>query len=632
MFVYPESLSGGGAVEHNPFVALLLITGLALLVPVFASRFRRIRLPIVVGEIIAGIIIGQSGFNLVEPSATLDFLAEFGFAYLMFLSGLEIDFNILMSQNRDTKRRRFTQPLPIALLIFLGTLILALLSGVGLSKLGIVQNPFIVGLILSTTSLGVVVPVLKEQQLLGSFYGQNLLVTSSVADFASLVIFTLVIAISSVGLTLDLLLVFALLLIFVLAARLIHRFADFPVIRRLLNELSSATAQIRVRGAFALMVAWVVLAEALGAELILGAFLAGAIAGLIADPYDDSSREKLDAIGYGFFIPIFFIMVGMNFNLSALVESPQALLLVPLLIIIAFAVKVIPGLLFRLNFSWRETFAGGILLSSRLSLIIAASAIALEIGAISDVINSAIILLAVVSCTIGPVVFQRLYSRGVEIQRKGVILIGKDQLTEFLADRLIASGEEISVLCPDESRLEVFKKKSLNLITGVSHHEEALLEAGAEHARVLVDLTSSQQETLSICTLARERFNIPLIVSRINDVELIPRLQALNVKIVQPAMATAMALEGAIRYPSAFDVLIHQTEDVEVYEATLTNNQLDGVPLRRVHLPGNALILSLQRDETITVPHGDFVIRLGDRLGIIGSPDSLERAVAILTG
>jgi Trk K+ transport system NAD-binding subunit len=93
-----------------------------------------------------------------------------------------------------------------------------------------------------------------------------------------------------------------------------------------------------------------------------------------------------------------------------------------------------------------------------------------------------------------------------------------------------------------------------------------------------------------------------------------------------------MALEGAIRYPTAFDVLIHQTDDVVVYEATLTNNQLDGVPLRRLYLPGNALILSLQRDETISVPHGDFVIRLGDRIGVIGSPDSIERAIAILAG
>jgi Kef-type K+ transport system membrane component KefB/Trk K+ transport system NAD-binding subunit len=618
--------------EHSTFLALLLITGLAVLVPVLASRLRRIRLPIVVGEILAGIIIGQSGFNMVEPSPTLNFLAEFGFAYLMFLSGLEIDFNLLTSKNRGSRQQTYQQPFPMALLIFGGTLILALLGGWGLSEYGIVQSPLIIGLILSTTSLGVVVPVMKEQQLLGSLYGQYLLVTSSIADFASLIILTIVIAIQSFGLTLDLLLILALLLIFVLAARLIHRLATFPFLHRLLNELSSATAQIRVRGAFALMVAWVVLAEALGAELILGAFLAGAIAGLIADPYDNSSSEKLDAIGFGFFIPIFFIMVGVNFDLGVLVESPQALLLVPILIAIAFAVKVIPGFLLRLNFSWRETFAAGILLSSRLSLIIAASAIALNIGAISEAVNSAVILLAVVSCTLGPVIFQRIYTRGVEVRREGVIIIGKDQLTEFLADRLIASGEEVAVLCPDESRIDAFQSKRLKLITGVSHHEEAMLKAGAETAHVLVDLTSSPQETLSVCTLARDRFNIPLIVSRINDVELIPRLQALNVKVVQPAMATAMALEGAIRYPTAFDVLVHQAEDVEVYEIDLTNKQLDGVPLRQLRLPGNTLILSLHRGETITVPHGDFVLRLGDRLGLIGSSDSIERAKAVLIG
>ena len=107
-----------------------------------------------------------------------------------------------------------------------------------------------------------------------------------------------------------------------LSARLVQRIAARPLIRRALDELSSATSQIRVRGAFALMVAWVVLAESLGVELILGAFLAGAIAGLISHD-NESAREKLDAIGYGFFIPIFFIMVGVEFDLSILSSLPR---------------------------------------------------------------------------------------------------------------------------------------------------------------------------------------------------------------------------------------------------------------------------------------------------------------------
>lgn len=619
--------------EKNPFVALLLITGLAMIVPVLASRFRRVRLPIVVGEIFAGILIGHSGFNLVEPSTTLTFLAEFGFAYLMFLSGLEIDFNLILQTSHGGSRKSFTtHPLPVAGFILAGTLSLALLAAFGLSRFGIIQNPILMGLILSTTSLGVVVPVLKEQELLGSRYGQFLLVASSIADFVTLLLLTAAIAIRSSGLTLDLLLIPALLLIFVVMARAGQQVSSLPILRRLINELSSATAQIRVRGAFALMVAWVVVAEALGAELILGAFLAGAIAGLITAHDDTSAREKLDAIGYGFFIPIFFIMVGVDFKLQVFFESPQALLLLPILVLISFLVKIVPAFILRLNFSWRETLAGGFLLSSRLSLIIAASSIALSIGAITEAVNSAIILLAVVSCTISPLVFNRLFSKGMDIVRRGTIIVGKDQMAELLAERLLETGERVTVICPDQSRIAAFQRLSIPIVAGCPDYEEAFRIAEADQARVLVDLTSSSQDTLQVCTLARQHFEIPLVVSRISDVELIPQLQDLGVKVVQPALATAMALEGALRYPTAFDVLFHHTQDVEVGEVSFNNKQLEGLPLRKVRLPGNALILSVQKGETITVPQEDTVLEIGDRVGLIGSPESLERAVALLLG
>ena len=363
--------------DHNPYSALLLITVLAVVVPILTSRIRRLRLPIVVGEIFAGVIIGHSGFNLVDSSPILQFLAEFGFAYLMFLSGLEVDFNLLLpTRGNSAKHAWWKQPLPVAFILLTGTLGLALLGAYALSLLDGVQNPLLMALILSTTSLGVVVPVLKEREILDSRYGQYLLVAASIADFVTLLLLTIVIAINSQGLTLDLLLIPALLSLFVLAARIGQRFTEAAFLRRILSDLSSATAQIRVRGAFALMVSWVVLAEALGVELILGAFLAGAIASLIAGSTDVESREKLDAIGYGFFIPIFFIMVGVEFDLSALIESPSALLLIPVLVVLAALVKVIPASIFRFQFPWRASLAAGFLLSARLSLIIAAASIA----------------------------------------------------------------------------------------------------------------------------------------------------------------------------------------------------------------------------------------------------------------
>ncbi len=618
--------------EHDPFLALLLITALALLVPIAASRFRRVSVPIVVGEILAGILIGRSGLNLVEPSPILTFLGEFGFAYLMFLSGLEVNFELLMTGARS-RISRWKRPLPLAFLMLAGTVGLALLFALALAQIELIQNPLLMGLILSTTSLGVVVPVLKERRLLGSTFGQYVLIAASIADFITLILLTVVIAIRSRGLTLDLLLIPLLLLIFLLAVRLTRRVSGLRFLRGILMEVSSATSQIRVRGAFALLVAWVVLAEAFGVEVILGAFLAGAIAGLLGDEDEGGAKEKLDAIGYGFFIPIFFIMVGVEFNLGAILESPRALLLIPLFVLIAYLVKTLPALLLRVAVGWRETFAGGILLSSRLSLIIAAASIALSLGLISEAIDAAIILVAVTSVTASPLLFNRIFPPSAVERRKGIIVIGQDQLAEFLVERLMPTGEAITVVCPDQSRIEAFHQLQVHLVTGCASLEESLRQAGAMQARALIDLTSSVEETMQVTSLSREVFQIPLVISRISDVELIPQLQSLGVKVVQPALATAMAVEGALRYPTIFDLLIEgASADVDVTEVLVRNRSLDGQALRKIRLPGDTLILSLLRDENVMLPHGDMKLQVGDRVGLIGSPGALERSVALLEG
>ncbi|MGD8603833.1 MAG: monovalent cation:proton antiporter family protein [Anaerolineales bacterium] len=617
--------------EHSPFLALLLITALAAVIPVLASRMKRIQIPIVVLEIFAGILIGHSGFNWIEPSSTLTFLAEFGFAYLMFLSGLEVDFNLLIPDSGRSKKDFWKGPMPQALLMLGGTIGLAMGASIILQQLDIVESPILVALILSTTSLGVVVPVLKERGLLGSRYGQFMLVASSIADFVTLILLTVAIAVRRTGLTLDLLLIPVLLIAFGLFARWAQRLGSISFLQNILDEVSSATAQIRVRGAFALMVAWVVAAEALGVELILGAFLAGALAGLVSGSHDSAAREKLDAIGYGFFIPIFFIMVGVEFNLTALTESPRALLMVPLLVVIAYLVKIIPGLLLRTNFNWRETVAGGFLISSRLSLIIAASSIALSIGVITEAVNAAIILLAVISCTISPMLFNRLYPASDEDKRRGIIVIGQDQLAEFMIDRLLSDGEPIAVISPDPSRLRALRRLEVEIIEDFTDISDGLAEAGAETARVLVDLTMSEEETLEVCSLAREQFGIPMVISRITNIELVPQLQRMGVKVVQPTLATAMALEGALRFPTIFDVLLQQDRDaIAVREVSLVNRNLTGLKLSQVRLPGDALIVSLQRQGSVIVPHGDSQLELNDRIGLIGSPQSVERAIGMI--
>ncbi|MCB9557124.1 MAG: cation:proton antiporter [Deltaproteobacteria bacterium] len=612
------------------FTALLLITGLAAVVPLAANAFGRLHIPIVVVEIIAGIIIGESGLDLIAKSETLEFLAEFGFAFLMFISGLELDFARLTrpSSSASSTRRSWVGPLPLALLVLLLTIGLAFGGSHLLAHFTEVKRPLLMALILSTTSLGVVLPVLKEHRLLGTSYGQYLLVAASIADLVTLVLMTVVIAAVSRGLTLDLLLVLVLILAFALFGRLARRVVTLPLIRRLAEELAHATAQIRVRGAFALMVAWVVLAHALGSEVIVGAFLAGAVVGAMAGTGESALREKLDAIGFGFFIPIFFMMVGVNLEIKQLGTADSSWTLVPILIALAYVVKMLPALVFRLRFSWREAIAAGTLLSSRLSLIIAVSAIALKIGAISESINAAVILVAVATCTLSPTLFGRIVPRRRVQRRSGVLIAGADQMAVLLATRLRATGRRAIVVYDEKfSSLDA----SADVAVGPALEPQTWLNAGIAAAEALVVLRSDNSVVRTLCQLGIDH-GVPIVIARVDDANLTNELRALGVNVIQPATAMAVALEAALCFPSIFELIVDHDDAVEIGEATLQNSELIGKTLRSIHLPGNALILSIQRDDAALVPRSETVLRRGDQISLVGSPDSVHRTIELMLG
>jgi len=168
-----------------PFSSLLLITALAAFLPLLSSWLRRLRLSLIVAEILAGMIIGQSGFDLIETGPALDFLATFGFAFLMFLSGLEIDFGAISLGAKKTTGQRLGNPISLAIANFAITVGAAFVSALGMQYLGLIQSPLVMALILSTTSLGIVLPILRERGLAATRYGQALLVTAVVGSGTS---------------------------------------------------------------------------------------------------------------------------------------------------------------------------------------------------------------------------------------------------------------------------------------------------------------------------------------------------------------------------------------------------------------------------------------------------------------
>ena len=400
--------------EAFSFVPLLLVAALAFLVPLIAARFRRFPIPVVVGEILIGVVIGKSGLNLVGYDSTLQFLAEFGFAYLMFLAGMEVDIDLLRpaknSNGEVVKQKPAQNPIILACVILALTFVFALLVALGLTQAGFIKQPWLMSLVLSTTSLGLIVPVLKERKLTTTPFGQALLMTALIADFVTMFLITIVAGWLSQGLTFKLFLGLLLIGVFAVALRTGRWVFGLNRVQETFEQLRHTTSQVAVRGSLALMLAFVAISESLGTEVILGAFLAGVLLALLSGRDDSTGelREKLEALGFGFFIPIFFILVGVRFDLGALVASPQGMALAPILVAAAFLIKILASLPFRAVTTWRETLAAGFLMSSRLSLIIAAAEIGLRLGLFGQTIHSAIICVALVTCVGGPLGFNLL--------------------------------------------------------------------------------------------------------------------------------------------------------------------------------------------------------------------------------
>ena len=292
------------------FSGLLILTAVAFGAPFVLGLFPRARLPAVVLEIVAGIVVGPSLLGWVHVDQTIAVISTLGLAFLLFLAGLEIDFGRLRGR-----------VLTLTALGFAVSFAIAVIVGFGLQAAGLVDAPLLVAITLSATSLGVLIPVLKDAGESGSTLGQVVIAAGSIADFGAIILLSIFFT-GEGGTGATLLLIGSLL---ALAVLVVVRGAERSMrIRADLLRLQDTTAQIRVRGAMVLLVGFAAIAESLGLEAILGAFAAGAILTLLdADAVmtHPQFRRKLEAIGFGFFIPVFFVTTGVRYDLDALLPE-----------------------------------------------------------------------------------------------------------------------------------------------------------------------------------------------------------------------------------------------------------------------------------------------------------------------
>lgn len=620
--------------ETHSFASLLLVVGLAFIVPLLLLRFRGLMIPAVVGEIFAGIIIGRSVLDIVpQDDLVLDLLAELGFVFLMFIAGMEIDFTgmRLTYAGQSPEGSLRWGPLYLGGLHFAMTLALATLFGLILLGAGLVDDVWMMALILSTTSLGVVMPVLKEKGLAAGAYGQTIMTSAMIADFATMLLITVLVAMMSSSANLKILLIGVLfVLVFAVYQFGMLFFSEIPGLRRAMAELSHASTQIKVRAAFTIMLVFVVLSEALGTELVLGAFLAGAVMSLLMTPEDTPLRQKLEAFGFGFFIPIFFIMVGVRFDLQSLLYSASAMLLVPLLLVAAVLVKLVPSLVFKLRFTNRESIAAGVLLTARLSLIIAASAIGLRLGIISESVNAAIILVAAVTVTAAPVAFSRVAPEPKELAPH-IVIASTGELGLQVAERMLDHGEKVVLIDADEADVQRARKRGIEAVRARLDQDEPPVAPYLENASAVVCTSSDKAFNYRVCQVARTAYGIRHIVVQVNDRQDRALFEKMGVRTLNPALdrVSLFALLG--RSPDLYELLTRTDEEQEVADVMVRQTRMTKLPLKKLGLPRDMLVLAIRRRNELIVPQGDTKLDLGDKLTLVGSAESVRRARELFT-
>lgn len=379
------------------FTNLLVVCAIAFAAPLALGLAPALRLPAVVLELVAGIVVGPSGLDWVHVDEPVAVLALVGLAYLLFLAGLEVEF--------DRLRGRL---LHLALTGFALSFGVGLVVGLGLHAAGFVKSPVFVAIVLSATSLGVVVPVLKDAGLASSPFGQLVIAAASIADVATILLLSLLFSEEGGGLTAKLVLIGGLALLAVAIAASVMLAGHSRRLRDAVMRLQDTTAQIRVRAAFLLLMCFVAIAQKLGLEVILGAFVAGALLSVL-DPDRQMThpllRTKLEAAGFGIFIPVFFVTSGLRFDLAALTSSATTVARVPVFLLALLLVRGLPALAYRSYLGDdRQTVVAGLLQATSLPFIVASTAIGLELDLLTPATAAGLVAAGLLSVLVFPLV------------------------------------------------------------------------------------------------------------------------------------------------------------------------------------------------------------------------------------
>jgi Kef-type K+ transport system membrane component KefB len=388
------------------FNSVLIIAAIAVLAPVLLGLLPGLPVPGAVLEVIAGVVVGPSVLGWVRIDAPVQVLSDLGLGILLFLAGLEIDIE------------RLRGPLTrLAGSAFAVSVVLALLCAYVFWLAGEPTQPLLLATILMSTSAGLLLPLLKDAGEDATKFGQLVMTAAALAEIVPIMLVSLFFSAASKTTEAQLVSLAIFLLLLGLIGVALSRVRRLATLDRLFNRLSDQSAQLRVRAALTLALACGVLAYRFGFASILGAFAAGLLVRLIEisgrTPHPQF-QIKLEGIGFGFLIPIFFISTGVGYPLRALLANPAAIAVVPLFLVALLLVRGVPALLYRRMAGTRRAEAAGLLQATTLTFVIVATQIGLATGKTTPTGAASLLAAGLLSAALFPGTALRLLSHDAE--------------------------------------------------------------------------------------------------------------------------------------------------------------------------------------------------------------------------
>ncbi len=609
---------------------LFIILSIAWIVPLLLSWLKVSAVPAVIVEILMGVIAGPFVLNLVQKTAYMDFLASTGFLVLIFLAGLEIDVNKITSsfpRHRVKWIDMISNSLILAIIIYFGSLFISIPFALAVHLFIDIDIVFFT-ILMPTVALSIMVPILKADGELVKKFGQVLLMEGAIATIMSIILISIYAGILNYGFQVEILLfavIFVVFIILYFVGRWTIRFYTF---QSLLYRLEHAASQIRVRGTIALLLLFVIVAHIINVELVMGAFFAGILLSIFITKEKSALLFKLDGMSYGFFIPIFFIMVGVNLDLSGLSQFRESIPFIITLTFGFFATQILPTMIMVKVFGIKKALAGGVLLSVRLGLTIATAQIGLSLGVIDSADNAGIVTAAILASLISPMSYKLFNSKKETYHH--ILLLGGSRASLFLAERLNMHNIPCLTFLQNKEIISEFNRKNLHFREveklDVSVFDDLELHTGD----IVIILTESKKLNRKLTFLIKNDLNHNRIIVR-QQKRIIDQVKPHDdTRLIDQDEVLANHVEDMIARPDSIGSLSVSFDLYGIEEIRITNKNIHRKLVRNVAFPPSGSLVIHRRNDEIFIPHGDTHLLMGDVVTVIGTRSALAEFREIL--